>query len=316
MRVTVIIASLAIVCVLFSVVAADTTSTPWSAGVSEAKKAEANRLLEHGNALFLDKKFSEALGKYREAVTAWDHPAIRFNIVRCLIQLDRAVEAAENLEQALRYGAAPLEDAVYTEARAYEKLLAKQVGDVTIACAQRGVEVSLDGQKLGVCPLRETRRMTPGKHQILGTGGGLLARVTDTFVVGGDAQTVEVSLQPLPSRRGLGARSFGKAAVYAGGGLLAIASGLGLYAWRSYRGQFPEHCMDSPSGGAPLCDEEGADSLDRSRLFGNIATVAGVTGAVAVVTGLVVLWRVPAKEYEAVITPTATGAGVSVRGTF
>lgn len=90
-------------------------------GVSETKKAEAGRLLEHGNALFLDKNYTAALAKYREAVAAWDHPAIRFNIVRCLIQLDRPVEAGENLQTTLRYGAAPLEDAVYTEALAYAR---------------------------------------------------------------------------------------------------------------------------------------------------------------------------------------------------
>jgi len=59
--------------------------------------------------------------------------------VRCLIQLDRAVEAAENLELALKYGAAPLEENVYAEAIAYQKLLANQVGEVAVKCEQPGV---------------------------------------------------------------------------------------------------------------------------------------------------------------------------------
>ncbi len=300
-----------------AIAVADTTPVPWSVGVSDARKAEANRLLEQGNALFLDNKFSDALVHYRKAVAAWDHPAIRFNIVRCLIQLDRAVEAADNLQQALRYGDAPLEEAVYAEARAYEKLLAKQIGDVTISCTQRGVEVSLDGQKLGACPLKEQRRLSPGKHQILGTGAGLLAHATEVFVIGGDVQAVDVSLRPVPrGEDGLTGRSVGKLVLYAGGGILVASGGLALYAWRSYRGQFPDHCADSPTGGAPLCDDLGADALDRSRLFGDISTVAGVVGAVAAVTGLVVLWRFPANERNAVIVPASTGVGLAVSGTF
>src|SRR3954469_25031644 len=93
---------------------------PWSVGVTDAQKAEAQKNLDAGNALFLDKKYAEALEKYRAAVAAWDHPAIRFNIVRCLIQLDKAVEASDNLKLALKYGSAPLEEAVYTEALSYE----------------------------------------------------------------------------------------------------------------------------------------------------------------------------------------------------
>ena len=32
---------------------------------------------------------------------SWDHPAIRFNLVRCYVQLGKNVDAAQNLELAL-----------------------------------------------------------------------------------------------------------------------------------------------------------------------------------------------------------------------
>lgn len=313
-----VVAFAIVIAVAFIDVAMADTAAPWSVGVSDAKKTEANRLLEQGNALFLDKKFGDALVKYREAVAAWDHPAIRFNIVRCLIQLDRAVEAADNLKQALRYGAAPLEEAVYNEALAYEKLLAKQIGSVTIECKQRDVVISLDGQKLGACPMRQVHQLSPGKHQVLGTGTGLLARAIDVFVVGAETQDVGVSLATVPHGGGLTARSYGKAALYVGGGVLVAASGLGIYAWRSYRGQFPDHCTESPTGGAPLCDESGVSALDRSLRFGDVATIAGTVGAALAITGIVVLWRFPKPESTPTVTPTVTetGAGVAVFGTF
>src|SRR4051812_38973049 len=106
---------------------ADDAMAPWVAGVSEDNKAAAKKLLAQGNELFLEHKYAEALDTFKQAIAKWDHPAIRFNIVRCLIQLDRPVDAAENLELALKYGPAPLEESVYAEAVAYKKLLATQV---------------------------------------------------------------------------------------------------------------------------------------------------------------------------------------------
>src|SRR5258706_3322048 len=94
---------------------ADDATAPWSQGVSAEHKAAAKKLLEAGNVAFLERRYNEALDLYKRAVAEWDHPAIRFNIVRCLIQLDRPVDATENLEAALKYGATPLEDAVYAE---------------------------------------------------------------------------------------------------------------------------------------------------------------------------------------------------------
>jgi len=149
---------------------------PWAVGVTEAQKQKAHQLLEAGNALFLERKYGEALDKYREAIGVWDHPAIRFNIVRCLVFLDKPVEAAENLKLALTYGAAPLEEQVYSEALGYEKLLAKQVGEVVVSCEQDGVALALDGKPLATCPAKEPRRVTTGRHQVVGTKHGFVPR--------------------------------------------------------------------------------------------------------------------------------------------
>jgi len=171
---------------------------PWSVGVTEAKKAEAQKYLEAGNALFLDKKYAEALEKYKSAVGAWDHPAIRFNIVRCLIQLDRPVDASDNLNLALKYGAAPLEEAVYSEALAYQKLLANQIAEVEISCSQDGAKITLDSQNLiDKCPGKEKRRVAPGKHGVVATKDGFMTKQTEIVVIGGKTEDVDVKLVPL-----------------------------------------------------------------------------------------------------------------------
>lgn len=134
-------------------------------GVSEEQKAAAKTLLDAGNARFVDHDYLAALDQFKEALTHWDHPAIRFNMVRCLIQLGRMLEASENLELALKYGAAPLEDAVYTEALAYQKLLANQVGTLDVECTQPRVALSLDGAPLvESTPARSCTAGRPGCH--------------------------------------------------------------------------------------------------------------------------------------------------------
>lgn len=185
-----------VVAFVVGLAAAYADPTPWSAGVTEAQKAQAKVALDEGNALFLDKKYGEALARYQTAIASWDHPAIRFNVVRCLIQLDRPVEASDNLKLALKYGAAPLEEAVYTEALSYEKLLANQIGELAITCTQPGVKLTLDGQPLATCPAKEQRRVTPGSHQLVGVKDGFLTRTLELVIVGGKAQAVSISLDP------------------------------------------------------------------------------------------------------------------------
>jgi hypothetical protein len=194
MRVSTFVLALAIA---FVPVVAHAEDQPWAVGVTDAQKAEAQKILEEGNALFLKKDYAQALEKYKAAVGKWDHPAIRFNMVRCLIQLDKPVEASDSLVLALKYGAAPLEEAVYNEALSYQKLLANQIGDLDIACTQPGVKVTLDGQHLLDCPGKEHRRVAPGQHQLVGTKDGFLTKTTEVVVLGAKQQAAEVALVPL-----------------------------------------------------------------------------------------------------------------------
>ena len=290
---------------------------PWSAGVTEAAKAAATRKLDAGNQLFLDKKFGEALAVYREAVAAWDHPAIRFNIVRCLIQLDRPVEAAENLAQALRYGAEPLEAAVYTEALAYEKLLAKQVGSLEIACTQAGVDVTLDGQRIRTCPFTEQRQIAPGRHQVLATHAGFVPVTREVVIIGGERQRIALpSLARIGAggTRGISARAVGKVTALAGTGLVAIAGGLAGWAYLRYHAELDDHC--TPTEGRPACTPAGVAGIDRARTFGTAATIVGAVGGAALVTGVIILLRAGGGERTPALVPASQGTGVAISGVF
>src|SRR5207248_1447551 len=116
---------------------------PWKQGVTPEQQAAAKKLLDEGNELLLQHDYSGALAKYQDAIKQWDHPGIRFNVVRCLVQLDRTLEAVDNLEVALKYGAAPLDETVYEEALGYQKLLANQVATLDVECKQP-MDLTLD----------------------------------------------------------------------------------------------------------------------------------------------------------------------------
>jgi hypothetical protein len=176
--------------------AADEPERPWAAGVDAAEQTRALELFRDGNQLFEQSHHAEALARYREALARWDHPAIRYNIAVALIHLDQPLAAIENLERALAFGAAPFDKETYAQALTYQKLLAGQLAEITVACREPGAEVSLDGEKLFAAPGALTRRLSPGPHQLVASQPGHLSDSRALMLLPG--KRVEVSLQPRP----------------------------------------------------------------------------------------------------------------------
>ena len=301
--------------------------SPWSVGVSDAQQAQAKQELDAGNALFLEKKYSAALAKYQAAIAAWDHPAIRFNVVRCLIQLDRPVEAFDNLKLALKYGAAPFEEGLYTEALSYEKLLANQIGELEVACTQAGVRITLDGQSLGTCPASEKRRVIPGTHQVVGVKDGFLTRTFDVVVVGGKQERVTVALDPWTANARIEHRwptwipwvVFGSGFAIAGAGALldlSAASDMDSYD-RSIKQQCP--MLSCPESELP---EDVRDLKSRAETKSAFAVGIMITGAATVAAGGVMLYLnrgrtvYPSERVTPTVTPTAGGAALTLSGRF
>jgi tetratricopeptide (TPR) repeat protein len=307
---------IAVMAALASSASADTA--PWSQGVSDEQKASAKELLDAGNALLLEKKYVEALDKYAAAVAVWDHPAIRFNMVRCQIQLGRNLEAYENLERALKYGSAPLEATVYEEALAYQKLLATQIGDIKVSCAQDGVSLTLDGQPLATCPAQETRRVLAGPHQIVGTKQGLLPKTLELVVVGGKDQGVDIKLDPLAKGAKIVHRwpgylpwtVFGSGfAVGAVGGLVLV---IARNNFRSYDEQVDAHCTDRCTAEDRAPFEHYREAGDRYNTIGGV--LVGV-GATAVATGAVMVFLNRGRTVYPEVAPSPGGGGtVSLSG--
>lgn len=171
---------------------------PWAQGVTEDQKSAAKTKLEEGNALYIATDYKGALAKYEEALKSWNHPAIRFNLVRCLVQLNEMVEADKNLQLALEHDKAPFTDEVWQEVLGFKKLLGNMVGTIEVGCKQDGAKLTFDGEPfIEKCPGNSTKRVKIGQHSVVATKEGFLTKEMPIVVVGGPTQQVDVTLTPL-----------------------------------------------------------------------------------------------------------------------
>jgi tetratricopeptide (TPR) repeat protein len=171
---------------------------PWANGVPDAAQRRALVLFEAGNKLFENSEHAAALAMYRQALSVWDHPAIRYNAAVALINLDQPLAANENLELALRYGDAPFSPATYQQALTYRKLVRGQTAELRVTCAEESAEVTLDGQVLFVSPGEATRWLAPGPHQLVARKEGFLVETRLLNLLPGKPAEQSVSLHPVP----------------------------------------------------------------------------------------------------------------------
>jgi len=179
--------------------AAADSRTPWSEGVPKATQDKANALFDEGNKLFEQQAHAPAVEKYRAALALWDHPMIRFNLAVTLIRLDRVLEAADELERALRFKDLPFPKELYRQALDYQALVRGRVGDIVASCAQANVRVLLDGKPWFDCPGTKQQRVLAGPHAIVGERDGFLTSSQRVVAIGGEVTNAKVELVSLES---------------------------------------------------------------------------------------------------------------------
>jgi hypothetical protein len=145
---------------------------PWEADVAPATREEAQTLFEEGNLLFAQQAHAPALAKYQAAIALWDHPLIRLNKAVTELRLDRILEAADDLDAAMRFGKEPFTDNEYRNLREQQQLIATKVGHIEATCTEPGMQVLLDGEPWLSCPAKASRRVLIGRHALLGQKQG------------------------------------------------------------------------------------------------------------------------------------------------
>jgi hypothetical protein len=301
---------------------------PWAAGVSESEQALALEIYVAGNAEFAESRFAQALAKYRDAVTHWDHPAIRFNIAVCLINLGQPIEAREQLEKGLAFGIPPLGPEAHAQAITYRKLLDAQLTRLTISCPEPGAQVTLDGKPLLTGPGSATRYLLPGEHQVVATKPGMQASLQTLILTAGTPAAVELrpaierAARPQMVRRWATWKPW--AVLGSGGGFL----GLGALSYFTASGDFAAYdrgvAARCPAGcSAAMLAEYGlADKKQRAEREQVIAVSLFAVGGCAVVAGVVgLLLNQPRVKLEArpvplTIAPVAGGAVIATAWGF
>lgn len=265
---------------------------PWEQGVPQDKRDQAQALFAEGNALFAQQAHGPALEKYKAAIALWDHPLIRFNLAVTQIRLDKILEAAVDLEAALRFGQEPFTPELYQQAIDYQKLVAGRVGQLEASCDQPDVQVLLDAKPWFACPGTQKQRVLTGEHVVVGEKKGYLTISRRIVVASTATSTTKLALLPLdavmkleyPSPRWLPWTT-------AGAGLAIALGGLGLrFAARNqmdeFEANFAKRC---PMGCQPDLSDvpDLARDRDSAELEGQIAVTMMVAGGVATAGGVV-----------------------------
>ncbi len=167
---------------------------PWAQGVSEDDQRRALELFGKGNSLLKDSLFVQAAAQYREALKSWDHPAIHYNLVLALLNLDQPVEVLHHLDAAMRHGPAPLDADKFAQARAYRKLVEGQLARVDIRCDVPGARVVMDGHPLFTAPGRHEAWVRAGPHTIVANADGYLTREISQSLPPGETSVITVDL--------------------------------------------------------------------------------------------------------------------------
>ncbi len=161
------------------------SARPWAEGVSQEDQQKALKAFREGNALLKDAVFAQAAVRYREALTSWDHPAIHYNLVLALLNLDRPTEVLEHLNKAMAYGPDPLDPEKYEQAKQYKTLTERQLARLVVRCELEGAVVSMDGQELFVAPGQYEGFVRPGPHSIVAKKEGYMnSEVSPSLVPG------------------------------------------------------------------------------------------------------------------------------------
>ena len=263
--------------------------TAWSRGVPEAAQVRALQLFREGNVFLEQGKYTEAMPLYERALSVWDHPNIRFNLAVCLINMRQPLAAWNHLQQALRFGDAPLGKRLHAEGMTYVAVLEASLAQLTIRSTQPGIRVMVDGAQVLDGPGEHTMKVLAGKHQMVASRPGYTTQSRALDLPAGKTSAEQIALAPekIEVRRDNYDRRWPWWVPWAVtvGGVALGGAGAGIYVAarterdrydRAFAAMCPEGCPESTLP-ADL-RARGANALRNSRVAIGMWITAGVLG--------------------------------------
>jgi hypothetical protein len=286
---------------------------PWAEGVSDEEQVTALKLFRDGNDLLNDSLFVKAVEKYREAISHWDHPAIHYNLALALL----------NLEKAMEYGVAPLDEDKYERANSYFLLVQKQLATVDIRCDVPGAKVSMDGRVLFEAPGRHKEVVRIGEHNIVASAPGYITTNETRNIGPSETLTLDVKMFT-PEDMTRYKRKWKRWQPWAvvGGG--AVVAAIGGILHLSAKGGFNDFDSGIEACGGCVPDGSLADTKSSAETKQAIAMVGYALGTATMAAGLVLVYlnrpqsyRIDVKEKSSVaITPLIGRDTQGVSATF
>jgi hypothetical protein len=270
---------------------------PWAQGVSQENQAAALELFRSGNVLLKDSVFVGAIGKYREALALWDHPAIHYNLALALLNLDQPLEVHEHLVAATKYGAAPLDTEKLEHARAYKGLIEKQLARVEITCEEPGASVVMDGRPLFQAPGRFEGLVRAGPHTISASKEGHLTNSQSRALPAGEKTSVELKLFTADDLTQYRRKwSAWKPWAVVGTGVALAAGGALLH--MQARDSYEAFDLGVTACGGCVPDTGLADQRTRGDTMQTLAVGGYAVGGAALVTGVVLVYMNRLQPYR------------------
>ena len=271
---------------------AGSDNMPWNKGITEETRTAARDAFLEGNRLFKIPLFSQAVEKYSEAIDKWKHPAFYFNLAIAQINLGQYLEARENLERALQYGAEPLRADRFEEAKKQLVEVERHLGRIRVGCPTPGAEVTLDGVTLFTGPGHREVWVAVRAHEVTAKKSEYGTQARRVTIAAGKQEDVTLSLRKLVEDRPWATWKpwavvgTGVAFVAAGGALQALSS-------RKYA-QYDDNFLKLPCASMGCKDDEirpGMKAqLSRAQLERRLAVGGYIAGGSLIALGTVLVY--------------------------
>lgn len=263
------------------------TQRSWYTGVSPADQEAARQLLAEAADLKSQLLLGEAIARYEEALSHWDHPELQFELATVLMKSAQYLRAHEHLHTALDWGPNALPGPDLARAREMATtLMTDHLATIVVRCDQTDAEIKLDGKPLPVAPGAERIVVRPGEHVITARKAGYFPIVEPITLVAGNRGVVQLSMS---EDRVIEKRRWSPWTPWAvvGAGVATGLFGTGMLALSERNfdradGDFRAMCQDGVT-----CAPTSSGSFDRAGWQRQAAISGFIAGGVVVSAGLV-----------------------------
>ncbi len=262
-----------------------------------------------------EKRYAEALEKFRRVAQVKESPSVRYRIATVLAAMGRLRESRDMYRAlaAEKSAMAPNDQEIADAAAERAAELDKRIPRISLRVEDEPPEdlrVTVDGAPVPASTTPRTIELDPGEHVIAATGKGVAPSEQKVHLEDGGGEITHV-IKLTPADEASSSASFagkddtlGWVAVGGGGALLATGLAL-LLAREGAIADIEETC---PAGVCPTAKRADVESdIDRAELFGPLGVTLGAVGLAAVGVGVYLLVRPTERTAASVFRPTARG---------